>query len=461
MTTETIGQPDRYPLSSTQQFWCNGDRGDDAGTFSPRFLSTRAVRIFGQLDLNALQQALNDLVERHEILRTVIVRNAEPKYQQVRPPAPVPLEVRDVVPIAGQSRDVQAQTVAQEAIRSSLDPGAPPLLRAILRRFDDNDSILVLITHHTAADGWSMQLLLRDLSALYATRLTGCPDALPPARQYREFVAWEHTRISGPATGDAITYWREKLRGGQVFTLPTDRPIPGVHTRPYSTSYFAVDTDVVAAAEELARTMRCSVFMVLMAAFSVLAYEITGTTGPVFRTFSNGRNAVEVQDVVGSVMNVLPLRTDIRECMTFREIVASTRRTCLEAYSYEIPIGHIAKELPSLTRPQSDPMLCPFFLSMSQPQLGDNEFQFGDRSYHMRKWEIDEAESPELPRGCAWTMDILPSGELTGNVLYNTDEIEETTAVGWVSRYRQILAAAVSAPDCEWRTLRRRRHPAA
>jgi condensation enzyme len=454
MTTETIGQPDRYPLSSTQQFWCNGDRGDDAGTFSPRFLSTRAVRIFGQLDLNALQQALNDLVERHEILRTVIVRNAEPKYQQVRPPAPVPLEVRDVVPIASQSRDVQAQAVAQEAIRSNMDPRTLPLLRAILSRFDDNDSILVLITHHTAADGWSMQVLLRDLSALYAARLTGCPDILPPATQYREFVAWEQACITEPATGAAITYWREKLRGGQIFMLPTDRPIPRVHTRSYSTSYFTVDTDVVAAADELARSMRGSVFMVLMAAFSVLAHEITGTTGPVFRTFSSGRHAVETQDVVGSIMNVLPLRTDIRECTTFREIVASTRRTCVDAYSYEIPIVHIAKELPGLTQPRPDPMLCPFFLSMSQ-------FQFGDRSYQVRKWVIDEAESSELPRGCAWTMDILPSGELTGNMLYNTDEIDERTAVGWVSSYRRILAAAVRAPDCEWRTLQRRRRPAA
>jgi condensation enzyme len=454
MSTVPIRQPDRYPLSSTQQLWCGGDLGDDAGTFSPQFLAARAVRIFGKVDLNALQLALNDLVERHEIIRTIILRDAEPKCQQVCTAAPVPLDVRNVVQVAGQSRDMQAEAVAQEVIRNGrLDPRMLPLLRATLVRLDDSDSILALVTHHTAADGWSMQVLLRDLSALYAARLTGRPASLPQATQYRDWVAWEHARITGPTAESAMRYWREKLHGGEFFALPTDRPVPAAHTRPYSASYFTVNADVVATAAGLASAMRSSMFMVLMAAFSVLAYKINGTADSVFKTFSVGRNDVRVQDAVGSIMNILPLRTDISKCVTFRDIVASTRRTCVEAYSYEIPIQYIAQELIDPAQTRVEPMLCELFISMSQPQANDTQFQFGDRSYQIRKWLIDEPEAAGPPDGFAWTMDLLPSGELTGHVLYNTDEFDEPKAVGWASDYQQILAAAVCAPDREWRTL--------
>ncbi|MFC0003415.1 condensation domain-containing protein [Micromonospora siamensis] len=450
---ELASQPDACPLSSTQQLWCAGDLGDDAGSFSPRFLSTRAIRISGRLDVDALQRALDDLVERHEILRTVVVRDADPKYQQVLAPVPVPLDVRDVTPIAGQSRDVQAETLAQEAMRSSLDPRVPPLLRSVLVRLDDNDSILVLVAHHTAADGWSMQLLLRDLSVLYAAHLAGRNAALPPVTQYREFVAWEHERITGPAAEAAMSYWREKLRGGEAFALPTDRPIPERHTRAYSASYFNVDAEVITAAAELARSMRSSLFFVLMAAFSVVAHKITGTTDPIFNAISAGRNDVQSQNVVGSIMNILPLRTDISDCATFREVMAKTRQTCVEAYTYELPVRQIVDEMPGIVRPKTDPWLCEVFVTMSQPQVDENDFQFGSGSYQIRKWVIDEPEASGPPEGFAWIVDVLPSGELTGHVLYNTDEIDESNAVGWAASYCQVLAAGVGAPDRDWRTL--------
>jgi hypothetical protein len=453
MSPESAHQPDTYPLSSTQLLWCGLDLGDDAGSFSPRFNACRAVRISGKLDVDALQRALDDLVERHEILRTIVVRDAEPKYQQVRPPAPVPLEVRDVVPIAGQPRDVQAETQAQEAMLRSVDPRVVPLLRSVLIRLDDNDSILVIVVHHTAVDGWSLQLLLRDLSVLYAAHLTGRDAVLPPVTQYREFVAWEHDRITGPAAEEAMRYWREKLHGGETFAVPTDRPIPDRHTKDYSASYFAVDAEVITAAAELARSMRSSLFFVLMSAFSVLAHRITGTTDPIFNAIAAGRNEVQSQNVVGSIMNILPLRTDIRGCNTFRDVIANTRQTCVEAYSYEMPFRQIVDEMPGIVRAKTDPWVCEFFVTMSQSQFDESDFQFGEKSYQIRKWVIDEPETTGPPEGFAWLIDILPSGELTGHILYNTDEIDESKAVGWATSYRQILAAGVRAPDCEWRTL--------
>src|SRR5439155_124961 len=184
--TEPTGQPEsamnRFPLSGTQQWLCGADLGDEAGAFGRLFTSEMAVRIPGQVNVEALRCALDDVVRRHEMLRTIVVRDARPRYQQVYPPAPATLEVRD----------------------------------------------------------------------------------LPPAS--------------------------EKPNVARIFALPSDQPFSGVHTRPYSAYYFSIDAGVAAEIARLSAAMRSSVFMILLAAFNVLTYEINGTTDPVIHTFSNGRN---------------------------------------------------------------------------------------------------------------------------------------------------------------------------
>jgi hypothetical protein len=413
-----------------------------------------AARVAGPVDVAALQGALDDVVQRHEILRTIVVRDANPRYQQVYPPSPVPLRVRDLPPVPGMSRDVYAEHVILEVNHDLMDVRELPLLRARLERFDDRDSVLILITHHTASDGWSIQLLLRDLAACYAARTAGRLADLPTPRQYREFVAWEQARLTDPAASGAMDYWRRKLSGAQIFALPTDRPVPSRHSRPYTAHYFAIETGTAEGTFTLAAAMRSSTFMVLLAAFNVLTHQITGTTDPVISTFSNGRNEARVRDMVGSIMNVLPLRTDFGACATFRDVVARTRQTCLEAYSHEIPVEHIERELPELMQPLSDPGNCYFTFGMFQPaQFDDKDFQIGDSSYQVLKRVVQEPESAEIPEGFAWHMDVLPSGELTGRVLYNRDEFDERTVIDWVTSYQRILAGAVRRSDEKWKAL--------
>jgi condensation enzyme len=456
--TISPGEPDmtpaRFPLSSTQEQWCAGDLDDKGGTFSPRFLSTRALRITGQIDITAFQGALDDLVRRHETFRTVIERHAIPRYQQVYPTAgPVPLLVRDHTLPAGRSRDEYAEELILEAERGSMDPCQVPKLRANVERLDDRDSILILTTHHTSADGWSMQLILRDLAEFYSARVNGRSPVLSAARQYREFVAWEQSRVANSDANNALGYWREKLRGARIFALPADRPVREVHTQPYSGHHFTVDASEMASITAFARAMRCSASMALMAGFSVLAYQITGTTDPVIQTFSSGRSDPITHDVVGSIMNILPLRVEIDECTTFREVMARTRKTCLEAYGNEIPVAHIGREIPSLMQPLTDPNLCFFITGISQPQFDDSEFQFCEKSYQVRERLVQEPESNEIPQGCAWTLDLLPSGKLVGHVQFNPDEFDEHTMTDWIERYRRILSGVAADPDQAWKSL--------
>jgi condensation enzyme len=457
--TELADRPvsalNRFPLSGTQQWWCAGDFGDQAGTFGPQFTANLAVRISGRIDVTALRCALDDIVRRHEILRTIVVRDARPRYQQVYAPAPATLHVRDLPPVSEGSRDVCVQEIITSATRQSMDVRTLPLLRAELNRFDDQDSVLVVSTHHTAADGWSMHVLVRDLAAFYKARANGCPVDLPDAPQYRDFVTWEQARIAGPETGAVLQYWREKLSGARIFALPVNRPVSGPHSRPYSAYYFSIDPGVTTEIVTLSTAMRSSVFMILLAAFNVLTYEITGTTDPVITTFSSGRNDSRTHNIVGSIVNTLPLRTTIDGCVTFRDVVARTRQTCLEAYSHEIPTEYIERESPNLMEPLDDPMMCNYFtFSMPQPHVAAAELVFADSSYEVRKEVVQqETESMDLADGFVWDMDLLPSGELTGTVRFNLDEFNEDTVIGWTSSYRRILSSGVLDPDGEWKKL--------
>lgn len=455
--TEPSHEPDgtlsRFPLSFTQEFFCSLDRGDLGGAFGLRFIMVGGWRIAGWIDVAALQGALDDVVARHELLRTVVIRDAEPPYQQVHPPCPVPLQIRDLPPAADRSREVRAEELIIEAEQSTMTPREVPLLRAVLGKFDDRDSVLVLTVHHSASDGWSMQLIMRDLAAFYAARTTSRPPALPSMRQYREYVAWQHAGAADPAADDALQYWREKLRGGRSFGLPNDRPVPEQHSRPYSVHNYVIDADVMAAASTLANGMRSSLFMVLLAAFNVLAYQITGTTGPTIRAFTTGRNEPQFQDTMGLFMNLVPFRTDIGGCATFREIVTRTRDTCVEAYAHEIPIHHIELAVPEFMELHEDARMSEFVLGMFQPQFDGAALQIADGTYAIDERVLPEPEHPDIPSGLVWNLSVLPSGELTGGVLFNLDEFDERTVVGWVSDYRRILSRSVSEPDQEWKAL--------
>jgi hypothetical protein len=150
----------RYPLSLTQEWFLSMDKGDDSGPFGSRYLIVSVLRITGQVDLAALQGALDDVVTRHELLRTVVVRDADPPYQVLSPPCQVPLEVRD---LPSATRDLVMQKLLVEAEGGTLSTRVAPMMRALLCRFDDRDSALFLTVHHSVSDGWSVGIVLRVL----------------------------------------------------------------------------------------------------------------------------------------------------------------------------------------------------------------------------------------------------------------------------------------------------------
>jgi hypothetical protein len=443
----------RYPLSFTQEWFLTMDKGDHSGPFGSRYLIVAVLRITGPVDLGVLQGALDDVVARHELLRTLVVRDADPPYQVVYPPCRVPLEVRDLPPVTGKSRHMVIQELFVEAEAGTISTRQVPLLRALLCRFDDRDSALFLTVHHSVSDGWSVGVIVRDLGAFYEARVNGTPPKLPPMRQYREYVEWQ--RASAASTDDgALSYWAAKLDGAREFVMPTDHGHPERYSRPYSMHAFSIDADTMAAAADLANATRGSLFMVIFSAIYVLANQITGATDLTVNAVTSGRNELAFHNTMGLFLNVLPFRTEIADCASFRDVVVKTRETFIDAMANELPAGLLEKTFPDYIKSREDTRMAQFLISDASSQDSEMTFPIAEGAKGIDERLLQDAETHDLPGGgTVWYLSVQPDGALHGSVQFNLDEFEASTAQGWAAGLKRILASAARDPDQDWRQL--------
>jgi hypothetical protein len=444
----------RYPLSFTQEWFLTLDTGDEGGTFGSTFLLVAALRVTGPVDLAILQGALDDVVARHELLRTLVIRDADPPYQKVLPPCQVPLEVRDLPPATGKSRDQVVQEMIHQAGAGSISAREVPMLRALLCRFDDRDSALILTVHHSASDAWSVNIIIRDLGAFYTARRTGTPPELPPMRQYREYAQWQRASATSTAEDGAPRYWQRKLSGAREFNMPNDHGHPESYSRPYSLHVYRIGADVMSAASALATATRSTLFTVMLSAFYVLGYELTGDTDLAMRAFTAGRGELEFQNTMGLFFNCVPFRTDIADCTSFRDIVLATKETFIDAIAHELPVNVIEQAFPEFIKPRENLRTSQFIISDIPSQSDDYPtVPIADGARAVSGQQSEKEEHQDIPSGMVWNLAMEPSGEHSGSVLFNLDEFNESTVKGWSAELRRILTSAVREPDRDWRLL--------
>jgi len=451
MTTELSGTNERIPLSFNQDFMCMFDKGDGEGPFGPRYNHVNGWRLRGRVDVDVLRGALADVVARHEILRTTVVRGQDARYQQIHPPSVPELIVRDLTGTDPAARDRRAEELIIEIEAGEYSIRQLPLLRAVLGRFDDEDSVLVLVAHHTVVDGWSMQLITREVAACYAARRERRAPDLPEVRQYREYAIWEQDRLTDVALNRSRGYWRERLSGAAITAIRSDFPRSAALPKNSSVERFLVGPDITAATLELARSTRSSPFMVLLAAYQVLLRELTGSTDITVTTVMSGRDQARFEETIGSFFNFVPLRTDLAGCRNFRQVVERTRMTCLGAFSQAIPFAKIMMDAPDLAGPfLADDAQVFAFQVFQFPYVMDAQ-RVGDLEYsEIRRRLLPAAVSTDVPDGALWTLDIDPvGGEMIGQLQFNSNRFEANTIRDMVSRFLQVLKQTVSSsvPD--------------
>lgn len=438
-------EPDRFPLSEHQDLLRSMDHGDGAGPFGPRYTIVGGWRVLGKLDTDILRRALLDVVERHESLRTTITLDPDQPFQTVHGARQPELEIHQL-DAAEAGRDDAVERFLNDIEARPYGLEQLPQLKAVLGRFDSADHILVLTAHHTAVDGWSVHRVMQDLATLYAARQAGRPADLPPARQYREYVAWQRDNADSAAVLAARAYWRETLRGSRFVGTPTDLPRSA---DPFVTGWhrFLLDQDYHDRIVQLAARTRSTPFMVLLAAYLLYLQELTGQSDLVVATFTPGRFPGWVQDIVGAFYNLIPLRTDLTGCTSFEDVIARVRTTCIGAYAHEIPFHYILDEVPDLMDGAiADHSAIAVFQVTQSPHMMLTGADVGDLTYlAIRKRLEPAAVGSQLPDGVLWGLEFSPEGEVLGSIGYTSNVLSEQAVLTMTADFCSVLRDKVLA----------------
>jgi hypothetical protein len=445
-TTETL-----HPLSMQQEFLCMFDKGDEVGPFGPRYHIVDGWRISGRIDTEVLRQALFDVVERHEALRTTVVRH-DGHGQRVHPPTQPRLSVQDIGGVDVEQRPTRAEEFMNAIEAGTFSSTDVPFLRASLLRFDDQDSVLVLNSHHTATDAWSMQVIMRDLMVFYARRNGFPAPDLPEADRYRDFAARQWADAEAPATRKTQAYWRTKLDGARILALTIDDDViadkPGDSSLVTSWYRFTYDADIRDKVTAVARANLSSSFMVLLAAYSVFIARETGTQDVVSPTFTPGRGQAGTQNTVGSFFNFVPLRVDLRQCGTFRDVLRLARASCLEGYANELPLGLVLQEAPDLMSPTTQPGRVPCVFQAVQSPFTSSLDRVGDLAYSAI-WDrrISQPVGSDIPDGMLWSFHFGPSPQIAGLIGYSRSLFNPGTVERMAAGYGRALRDLLADPD--------------
>ncbi|MBV8858949.1 MAG: amino acid adenylation domain-containing protein, partial [Acidobacteria bacterium] len=321
-----VPRGERTPLSFAQQRLWFLDRLEPG---SAAYNIPAAVRLTGALDTAALRRALSAVVSRHETLRTTFAEMDGEPAQLIREAAEVALSVVDLTHLPGPEREAAALGAARAEAALPFDLSRGPLLRAQLLRLSEEEHVLLLTMHHIVSDGWSMGILVQELSRAYAAFASGTEPALPGLPiQYADYAAWQRGWMDGEALDAQLAYWRGQLKGAPpVLELPTDRPRPAVQTFAGASHRFRLGRELTQALHRLGRQEGATLFMTLLAAFDALLYRYTSQEDISVGTPVAGRTRAETEALIGFFVNTLVLRSRLHPEMSFRELLAEVRRT--------------------------------------------------------------------------------------------------------------------------------------
>ncbi|MET8910070.1 amino acid adenylation domain-containing protein [Micromonospora sp. NPDC004551] len=391
------------------------------------------LRVRGPLDVEALRAALAALAARHESQRTRF-----PADSDGRPTVVVEESVEVPLTIVDAPDEASAQALVDAAAAEPFDLADGPLLRALLIRLAADDHVLFLGQHHIVGDGWSVDVLLRDLITLYRG---GEPPALPI--QYGDFAVWEAGELDGPQARAHIDYWKQRLAGITPLELPLDLPRPATQTYRGDFVEFQLDPAATEALNALTRATGGTLFMTLLAAYQVLLARHAGQDDFAVGASVAGRSAPELENVVGMFINMLPLRAELAGDPTFTELLARTRRSVLDGFEHaEVPFAKVVHEL-GLPR---DVSRSPVFQAMFVLQ----NYEMGRFSGVSRADEVSFEWTPMELRATRFDFElhaVETVDGLWGKLIFNTDLFTRDTVERMARRWTSLLAAIVAAPD--------------
>jgi hypothetical protein len=423
------GQLAVFPLSSAQRrIWFYNKQRRLANPVAP------ALRLRGTLDVVALETSLSEICARHEALRmTFEAREGEP-VQIAGPSRPVPLTRVDLRELPPPAREKEVCRLLVREARRPFDLSRGPMLRATLLHLDDEEHVLLLVIHHIVCDGWSVDVLFRELQAFYGALRSGEQASLPELPvQYADYAVWERQRLQDGALRQSMEYWKKQLADHpkEVLDLPTDRPLPPVRTARGAWQELRMPASLLRKLDALCRRQHVTLFVTLLAAWATLLHRYSGQDSILISTPFANRSLVEVEGLIGIFSNRLILRHNFAGDPSCAELLRRVHETAVEAFSHgELDFRELSKESHSNPR-------AAFFLRML---------------HHSPKLDGLQVEPMRIlyragtGRGLQLFM-YAGDKDLTARLNYNPDLFEAATAAHILRDLRTCLESIIANPE--------------
>ncbi|MBA2675316.1 non-ribosomal peptide synthetase, partial [Ramlibacter sp.] len=399
-----------------------------------------AVRMRGALDVAALQATLDEVVRRHEALRTRFVTIDGTAHQQVAYLPTLALARDDLSGVSPARREAEMRARMQQEAHAPFDLVAGPPVRARLVRLDAAEHLVLLTVHHIVSDGWSMGVLLREIGALYAAFAQGAPSSLPELPvQYADFAHWQRQVLSGAVLERQVAYWKHKLADApELLALPTDRPRPPVQSHRGDTHDFAIAPAVANGLRGIALRAGGTLFMPLTAALNALLARYSGQRDVCIGTAIANRTRGELEPMIGFFVNTLVLRTRMEDDPGFEELVGQVRRTALEAYAHQdIPFEHLVDVLAPERHLDRTPLFQVMVVLQNAPM--------GTLALPQLTLAFEPVHSKTAK--CDLTFFFVEDGErIQAHIEYSTDLFERPTIERMARHFLALLEAAVAQP---------------
>jgi amino acid adenylation domain-containing protein len=422
---------------------------DQLESGTPFYNISAAFQIDGKLNFDALEYAINRVVARHEVLRTIFPNvDGEPMQAVLTDTPPIQIPLIDLQLVPDENRQEFALELARVQSRCTFTLTVWPLLRVSLIRLNKHNHILIVNVHHIISDGWSMGVLIREVSELYSSYERGEESGLAELEiQYADYAAWQRESLSARRESEELEYWSSRLAGQESLELATDRVRPAVQSYRGARERLELTEEVTAGLKRISRQAGATLFMTLLAALRIVLWRYSGQEQSIVGTPVAGRNRREVERLIGLFVNTLALRAQIREERTFREQLAIEKEVCLGGFAnQEVPFDEVVKRV----RPDRSLSHAPIFQVMFALQnTPATPLAFSDLT--LTQLDLDDGFTL-VDLAVLLTED---DGRITGSMRYSTDLFNKDKICRLISQYLLVLSEITEDPDRPIRELGR------
>lgn len=434
---EHAAKPGTYPMSFAQQrMWFLWQLDPQSSAYT----IFTAVHSHDTIDVDIMKRTLTEIVRRHAVLRTTFALEQGQPVQIVAPPAPMTVPVIDLTAVSAALREAAVQRCLTDAISAPFDMARGPLFRAQLLWLGEHEHILVITLHHSIADGWSINILVREVLTIYAAFAAGKPTPLPELPiQYTDYAHWQRELLDGELGRQELGYWTQHLAGAPaLLDLPTDRPRPAQQTFNGAHRSLVLPAALRTGLQAVSQQEGVTLFMTLLAAFKTLLWRYTGQMDILVGTPVANRHRVETEDLIGFFANTLVLRTDLAGNPSFRELLQRVRAVALGAYAHQqVPFEKIVDALQPERDLSHTPLFQVMFVLQSQQVLAafpqETPFTLRHADNATAKFDLTVLIE-ESPQGLQVVFE------------YNTDLFDAATIQQMMRHFQRLLEGIVANP---------------